>query len=225
MIEGIRWTDDGLVPAIVQDAASGRVLMLGWMNEEALSRTTATGRVHFFSRRRGTLWRKGETSGNELLLRSITADCDGDALLVEADPRGPTCHTGQVSCFFRPLASEPPEPGGPEFEAAIDRKSDGASDLGSVLRALAGIVGERAAQRPEGSYTARLLDAGTQRIAQKVGEEGVEVALAAAAGTDAEVVRETADLLYHLLVLFEDRNLGTDRIAGELSRRFPAARR
>ena len=193
----IRWNDAGLAPAIVQDADTGRVLMLGWMNEEALERTRATARVHFFSRSRKTLWRKGETSGNELLVRSVTPDCDSDALLIRARPTGPTCHTGAVSCF-------PAETG---------------AGLGSTLAALARVVEERARNRPEGSYTVELLDAGTRRIAQKVGEEGVEVALAAAAGDPGEVVDEAADLLYHLLVLLEDLDIPPDRIGAALSRR------
>ncbi len=203
MSERVRWNDAGLAPAIVQDAATGRVLMLGWMNAEALAETTRTGLVHFFSRRRQALWRKGETSGNELRLRSLSTDCDRDALLVQADPVGPTCHTGAVSCFFEPLH-------GPEANP---------EELGPVLAALGRTIRERAAERPEASYTARLLSAGTRRIAQKVGEEAVEVALAAAAGTGAEVASEAADLLYHLLVLLEDRGVAASRVAAELSRR------
>lgn len=210
MSEEIRWNESGLVPAVVQDAVSGRVLMLGWMNEEALTRTTESGRVHFWSRSRQSLWKKGETSGNELHLRSLTVDCDGDALLVRADPVGPTCHTGAVSCFF-----EPP------FEGEHpDRVQP--SELGSALSALVGIVRERAARRPEGSYTASLLKAGTGRIAQKVGEEGLEVALAAASGSTDQVVSESVDLLYHLLVLLEDLGIDADRVGAEMTRRFPA---
>ena len=210
----IQWNEAGLVPAVVQDAVSGRVLMLGWMNEEALARTVESGRVHFWSRSRRTLWKKGETSGNELHLRSVTADCDGDALLVEADPAGPTCHTGRISCFFEPL------PGG---KGAPD--SDGAAELGPALSALTRIVRERAASRPEGSYTAALLQQGTPRIAQKVGEEGVEVALAAATGSAGEVVNESVDLLYHLLVLLEDLGISGREVAAEITRRFPAGDR
>ena len=208
MRDRIRWNEAGLVAAIVQDASSGRILMLGWMNDEALARTTASGRVHFWSRSRQTLWKKGETSGNELHLRSLTLDCDGDALLVRADPTGPTCHTGAVSCFFDTLAEDPANPTRP-------------SELGPALAALVRIVRARAAARPEGSYTAALLKAGTRRIAQKVGEEGVEVALAAAGGADEEVVNESVDLLYHLLVLLEDRGIDPDRVAAEVTRRFP----
>lgn len=203
----IRWNQAGLVPAVVQDADSGRVLMLGWMNREALDRTRASGLVHFFSRSRKTLWRKGETSGNALRLRSLAADCDGDALLVRAEPVGPTCHTGEVSCFF-----ESPDSGGAPEDAG----------LGPALAALSRVIRQRAAERPNGSYTAKLLGAGTRRIAQKVGEEGIEVALAAAAGSREETVEEAADLLYHLLVLLEDLGIAPGEVGAALSRRSAA---
>ncbi len=204
----LAWNDAGLIPAIVQDAAGGRVRMLGWMNREALDLTLKTRRVHFFSRSRQTLWRKGETSGNELRLVSLAADCDRDALLVRAAPVGPTCHSGEVSCFFRRIAG-----------GEADQPDD--PDLDRVLERLAGIVKSRAAARPEGSYTAKLLFAGPRRIAQKVGEEGVETALAGAAGDDRELVSEAADLLYHLLVLLESREVDATEVAAELARRFP----
>lgn len=207
----IRWNEAGLVPAVVQDAVSGRVLMLAWMNEEALSRTLESGRVHFWSRSRRTLWKKGETSGNELHLRSLTADCDGDVLLVQADPTGPACHTGQTSCFFEPVTEEGKAP-----------ETAPAPDLGPALSMLTRIVRERAASRPEGSYTAALLTAGTPRIAQKVGEEAVEVSLAAVSGSAGEVVNESVDLLYHLLVLLEDLGIDGREVAAEITRRFPA---
>ena len=209
----IRWNEAGLAPAVVQHRRTGRVLMLGWMNAEALERTLATGEVHFFSRRRNALWKKGETSGNTLRLRRLRADCDRDALLVEADPAGPTCHTGEESCFFEAPFGDG-ERGGPEGEPA--------PGLAAALTRLAAIVDDRAERRPEDSYTARLLAAGAARIAQKVGEEGVETALAAAAGTEEEVVGEAADLLYHLLVLLKSRGVPPDRVGGELARRFPA---
>ncbi len=197
----VRWNEAGLAPAVIQDAGTGRVLMLGWMNAEALVRTLETGRVHFWSRSRRTLWKKGETSGNELRLRSLALDCDRDALLVRADPAGPTCHTGATSCFFR---------------------GEGADGFGEVLGELARIVEERAKERPEGSYTARLLEAGVLRTAQKVGEEGVETALAGAADDDGALVSEAADLLYHLLVLLRARDVAPEQVSEELRRRFPA---
>jgi len=198
----VHWNDAGLAPAIVQDDTTGRVLMLGWMNSEALSLTTRTGEVHFWSRSRKKLWRKGETSGNVLRLRSLVLDCDRDALLVRAEPEGPTCHTGTTSCF-------------PE--------TDSGDALGAALGELVRIVHQRASTRPEGSYTARLLDEGLLRAAQKAGEEGVEVALAAAVENDEALVGESADLLYHLLTLLEARGIASERVGAELRRRFPVS--
>ncbi len=203
LADQVRWNEAGLAPAIIQNASTGRVLMLGWMNREALEQTMEAGRVHFFSRSRNRLWLKGETSGNHLHLVSLDLDCDADALLVRARPAGPTCHTGEISCFDR-------EGGG-----------DSAPGLDGVLDALAEIVARRADAPPDSSYTARLLSAGASRIAQKVGEEGVEVALAGVAGDEGELVAEAADLLYHLLVLFQSRGVPPTRVAAELRRRFP----
>lgn len=169
---------DGLVPAIVQHARDGRVLMLGYMNHEALEKTMQTRMVTFFSRSRKTLWTKGETSGNRLHLVDLHIDCDQDTLLVLADPGGPTCHLGTDTCFG-------------ELDAA------GAG----FLDQLSNTVAERAdSADADQSYTARLLNSGVERCAQKVGEEGVEVALAAVSGTPEKLSSEAADLLYHLLV-------------------------
>jgi phosphoribosyl-ATP pyrophosphohydrolase/phosphoribosyl-AMP cyclohydrolase len=193
----------GLAPAIVQDAGSGDVLMLGYMNAESLSRTLKTRRVTFWSRSRQCLWEKGGTSGNHLRLESIAADCDGDALLIRAWPAGPTCHAGSRSCF------DLPDPG----ELA---------SLSRTLIDLGAVIGERDRERPGGSYTTRLLESGVLRCAQKVAEEGVEVALAAAADPG-RVASESADLLYHLLVLWRAAGVPPDRIAQELEeRRSPA---
>jgi phosphoribosyl-ATP pyrophosphohydrolase/phosphoribosyl-AMP cyclohydrolase len=186
----------GLMPAIVQDAATGRVLMLGYMNDEALDKTRATGRVTFWSRSKQRLWTKGETSGHSLELVRLRADCDGDALLVEAVPHGPTCHLGTDTCFGNDFV---PQAG---FVAQLER-----------------IVGERRGAAPESSYTARLLDRGIRRCAQKVGEEGVEVALAATAGERDELVDESADLLYHLLVVLAASDISLDEVAERLQRR------
>lgn len=214
---GIRWNEAGLAPAVVQHHATGQVLMLGWMNREALRRTVESGAVHFWSRRRQEIWRKGETSGNTLALRSLRTDCDRDAILVRADPAGPTCHTGAVSCFFEPVAGGEASGGGDGPEA-----TGGAARFGAVLDRLAAIVERRAEERPEGSYTASLLAAGPPRAAQKVGEEGVETALAAAAGSEEELVGEAADLLYHLLVALRSRGVPPGRVGAELERRFPS---
>lgn len=174
---------DGLIPAIVQDAKSGQVLMLGCMNREALEKTLETGKVTFFSRTKGRLWTKGETSDNWLHLVDIGTDCDNDALLVLARPDGPTCHRGTVSCFS-PLEHE-----------------------WNFLRALEVLIEGRRQAHPASSYTAQLFARGTKRIAQKVGEEGVETALAATVRDREELRNEAADLVYHLLVLLADADL------------------
>ena len=187
---------DGLVPAIVQDADTLQVLMLGYMNAESVAITNETGLVTFFSRSRKTLWTKGETSGNTLALVSMTVDCDKDTVLVKARPAGPTCHEGTVSCFG-------------------DEGADGIGFL-SYLETL--IEGRKIAD-PESSYTAQLLQGPLRRVAQKVGEEGVETALAAVAETDDKLVSETADLFYHTLVLLAAKDVKLDAVIGELKRR------
>jgi phosphoribosyl-ATP pyrophosphohydrolase/phosphoribosyl-AMP cyclohydrolase len=184
----------GLVPAIVQHWLTGEVLMLGYMDAEALAATRASGLVTFHSRSKGRLWTKGESSGNVLRLKSLHVDCDADALLVLAEPAGPTCHRGTSSCF------------------------DTAPPLG-FLAELDALVGRRAAERPAGSYTTRLFEGGIRRIAQKVGEEGVETALAAVAQGDEELVGEAADLLFHLTVALRARGLGLADVAKALADR------
>lgn len=194
-IDELAWDkQDGLLPAIVQDAATRRVLMLGYMNREALSTTLGSGTVTFFSRSKGRLWMKGESSGDVLELAGIETDCDADTLLVQAHPRGPTCHLKRASCF-------PDAPG-------------------DELAELDALIAQRERERPEGSYTTKLFESGIRRIAQKVGEEGVETALAAVAQDDAALLGEAADLLYHLLVLLRARGLSL-----EDARRVLAARR
>jgi phosphoribosyl-ATP pyrophosphohydrolase/phosphoribosyl-AMP cyclohydrolase len=187
---------DGLLPAAVQDRATGRLLMLGYMNRESLEATLATGLATFWSRSKRRLWQKGETSGHVLKVAAIHEDCDSDALLVLADPQGPTCHLGTTSCF-----------GG-----------EGGSGPG-WLAELAAIVADRAATGDETSYTARLLAQGLPRIAQKVGEEGVEIALAAVTRDAAGCAEEVADLLYHLTVLMEAKGFGWEEVITVLRRR------
>ena len=183
-IPALDWTKtDGLIPAIVQDATSGQVLMLGCMNEEALAKTLETGKVTFFSRTKGRLWTKGETSNKWLHLVDIATDCDSDALLVLARPDGPTCHRGTVSCF-----------------SPLEHKWN-------FLRSLEVLIEGRRNADPSTSYTAQLFARGTKRIAQKVGEEGVETALAATVKDKEELKNEAADLVYHLLVLLADADL------------------
>lgn len=197
-IPALAWQkQDGLLPAIVQDAATLRVLMLGYMDRAALEATLASGRVTFYSRSRGRLWTKGEQSGHLLELVSVEADCDNDTLLVLARPHGPTCHLQRASCF-------PSAPGG-------------------FLAELQALVRRRDQDRPAGSYTTGLFEAGVRAIAQKVGEEGVETALAAVAQGDAELSGEVADLLYHLLVLLQSRGLTLDDAVAVLQARHQEA--
>ncbi|MGH8145933.1 MAG: bifunctional phosphoribosyl-AMP cyclohydrolase/phosphoribosyl-ATP diphosphatase HisIE [Rhodanobacteraceae bacterium] len=186
----------GLLPAIVQHWLSGEVLMLGYMNAEALAATRSSGRVTFFSRGKQRLWMKGETSGHVLAVKSIYADCDRDALLIAAEPHGPTCHLGTSSCF------------GDEARSPL-----------AFLGALDVLVAARAEQRPTGSYTTQLFDDGVRRIAQKVGEEGVETALAAVVQDDDALLGESADLVYHLTVLLRARGLSLADVAATLAQR------
>ena len=186
----------GLIPAVVQDADTGLVLMLGYMNEEALAHTRRSGQVTFYSRSKQRLWTKGESSGHFLELVSVSVDCDADTLLVLARPKGPTCHNGTTTCF-----GEFP---GPEL-----------AFLGELDR----LIETRQRERPAGSYTTKLFDAGTRRIAQKVGEEGVETALAAVAQDADALLGEAADLVYHLTVLLRDKGLGLADVAGKLRER------
>ena len=217
-IERIDWNkSDGLVPAIVQHAATGSVLMLGYMDRAALSATLARGRVVFFSRSKRRLWEKGETSGNFLQLVDVRVDCDADTLLVRALPAGPVCHTGSASCFGdAPLiAAAPPEAAAPLTAAAPPAD---AVPPGFLLQ-LEQLIAQRITDAPEGSYTARLYASGVRRVAQKVGEEGLEVALAGAGEPDAALVAESADLIYHLLVLLRTRSLPLAAVIAELQRR------
>lgn len=190
-LDALDWArGQGLLAAIVQDAINGRVLMLGYMDRNALELTRRSGRVTFYSRSRQRLWTKGESSGHWLELVSIAPDCDGDALLVRARPQGPTCHRGSRSCFG---------------ESAADPISE-----------LDELVAARERERPAGSYTTSLFAAGPRRIAQKVGEEGVETALAAVSQDDDALLGEAADLVFHLLVLLRSRGLGLDDLRERL---------
>jgi phosphoribosyl-AMP cyclohydrolase / phosphoribosyl-ATP pyrophosphohydrolase len=195
---------DGLIPAVVQHADSGAVLMVGYMNAEALAATFERRRVVFFSRSKQRLWMKGETSGHVLDLVDVRTDCDRDALLVTARPKGPVCHVGTPTCFG-------------------DADAASVSKLG-FLSTLEQVIDKRVAENPEGSYTARLFAKGPKRIAQKVGEEGLEVALAAVAEGDDKVVSESADLLFHLLVLLKSRGVSLASVVAELESRHAAPR-
>jgi phosphoribosyl-ATP pyrophosphohydrolase/phosphoribosyl-AMP cyclohydrolase len=200
-LDALDWDkSQGLLPAIVQDELDGSVLMLGYMNREALAATQASGRVTFFSRSKQRLWTKGETSGHFLEVRAIAADCDGDALLILAHPLGPACHRGTRTCFGDDAPHTAAQPYG-------------------FLGVLTQTIRQRMVARPPGSYTAELLEAGPRRIAQKVGEEGLELALASVAQGDAEVIAEAADLLYHVVLLLEAKGLSLARVVAELATR------
>jgi phosphoribosyl-ATP pyrophosphohydrolase/phosphoribosyl-AMP cyclohydrolase len=192
-IEAVHFGDDGLVPVVAQSALAGEVLMVAYADREALERTRETGEAHYHSRSRGTLWKKGETSGHNQIVEDVRVDCDGDAVLYLVRQRGPACHTGMPTCFGDPT--------------------------GSILTRLARTIADRGRLRPAGSYTASLLDAGIGRIAQKVGEEAVETVVAATSQDTARLMSETADLFYHLLVLLEAKNVPLDRVFEELAQR------
>jgi phosphoribosyl-ATP pyrophosphohydrolase/phosphoribosyl-AMP cyclohydrolase len=200
--QDIRFDDAGLVPVVTQDANTGEVLMLAYANSEAVEKTRETGDAHYYSRSRGELWRKGATSGNTQRVLEVRLDCDGDALLYRVEPAGPACHTGERSCFFTPVYGETRED---------------VPDLGRTLGHLSGVISARRAEMPEGSYTANLFRRGTGYAAQKVGEEAVEVVVAAL--EDDRLAEETADLLYHLLVLLEERGVSTKDVARVLDER------
>lgn len=190
---------DGLVPAIVQDADSGAVLMMAYMNREALQATLARQRAVFYSRSKQRLWEKGETSGHTLELVDVAIDCDRDTLLITARPRGPACHTGTRTCF------------GDEPRSAATKIA--------FLATLEAVIAQRASEKPDSSYTAKLLGKGMAKVAQKVGEEGVETALAGAAESDQKLVEESADLLFHLLVLLKARGIALEQVVDQLESR------
>jgi phosphoribosyl-AMP cyclohydrolase / phosphoribosyl-ATP pyrophosphohydrolase len=189
---------NGLVPAVIQDAHTNQVLMVGFMNREALEKTLADKKVTFYSRTKKRLWQKGETSGNFLEYVSMKKDCDDDSLLVKAIPHGPVCHTNQFTCFGE----------------------DEIVDTGSLLHRLEEVILDRQQKMPEGSYTSKLFKEGAPRIAQKVGEEGVEVAIAAVTGNKKRITEESADLLYHLLVLLRQQGMKLEEVVKELRQRM-----
>lgn len=200
LVNQLDWAKtDGLIPAVVQNHLTGKVLMLGYMDKAALDKTLATGQVTFFSRSKQRLWTKGETSGNTLDLVAVDMDCDNDSLLVQVIPNGPTCHKGTESCW-----------------------TDGNSH--SFIDNLSALIASRKGQDPKSSYTAYLFGRGTKRIAQKVGEEGLETALAAATNDKPELIDEASDLIYHLLVLLEDQELSLEDVTANLMKRHKEAK-
>ena len=194
--EGVQFDPSGLVPVVVQERASGDVLMVAWANAESLRLTAQTGLAHFWSRRRAQLWKKGETSGHVLHVREVRRDCDADTLLMVVDPEGPTCHTGARTCF-----------------------GDGATSAAGALEEVRRVVAERARTRPEGSYTARLFTKGVDHALKKVGEEATEVVIAAKGESDGRLAEECADLLYHLVVVLEMRKVPPSAVLEVLRRR------
>jgi len=212
--QGLTYDERGLIPAIVQDAGSGEVLMLAYMNEESLEKTIASGRTHFWSRSRGRLWAKGETSGHIQEVVEVRLDCDADALLIRVRQRGVACHTGERSCFHRsfarPISLESAD--GPEGAAPADASP-------AILDELFEVIRSRRERRRSGSYTTELLDAGRERILKKVGEEASEVIIASMSGDLGEIVYEVSDLLYHLLVLLFAHGLCPGAVYAELARR------
>jgi len=208
-VERVKYDENGLVPVIAQDANTREVLTLAYANREALETTLSSGEAHFYSRSRAELWRKGATSGNTQKVTEVRLDCDGDAVLYKVEPRGPACHTGERTCFHATLAGE-------GVGVAVGA-SGGPESFGVTLERLAETISQRYRDMPDDSYTAGLIRRGTSRVAQKVGEEAVEVVIAAM--SEEKIAEETADLVYHLLVLLEERSVGMDEVARVLNDR------
>ena len=210
-LSAVKFGADGLVPVVTQESRSGDVLMVAFANRDALDRTLATGLAHYFSRSRGALWQKGETSGNVQRVTEVRLDCDGDAVLYRVDQTGPACHTGARTCFSAVISGAAGQP---------DSEIAGEEDPGGhILSRLARTIAQRASERPKGSYTAELLAGGVGKASQKVGEEAVEVVVAANSEDDERLASEAADLLYHLLVLLQARGVPFDAVLRELEDR------
>lgn len=205
----IKWDDNGLVPAVVQDAQSKEVLMLAYMNKESLKLSQETGYTWYWSRSRNELWNKGATSGHKQRIVSMSYDCDGDTLLIKVNQTGPACHTGSYSCFTQPL----------EVEGAVQAAESAAGDRFAMLGQLEETIAQRHAERPEGTYTSYLFDKGVDKILKKVGEESAEVIIAAKNQDNDELRAEASDLIFHLMVLLRERGLPLDAILSELKER------
>ena len=214
----LTYTEQGLIPAIAQDANTGQVLMVAFMNQESLQRTLESGQAWFWSRSRQELWHKGATSGSYLNVRSVTADCDGDVLLLKVEPAGPACHTGAVSCFFNDVTAEAAASATAVPSAASESEAAD-SDAAHPMEQLFATIEQRKAAKPQGSYVAGLLDEGTGRVAKKVVEEAGETMLAAVGETDQRLIEETADLWFHSLILLSSRGLSPQQVWEELERR------
>jgi phosphoribosyl-ATP pyrophosphohydrolase/phosphoribosyl-AMP cyclohydrolase len=226
-IDEVAFDERGLVPVVAQDADTGEVLMLAWANAQALGRTQETGRAHYFSRSRQSLWAKGETSGNVQHVREIRVDCDADALVYRVAQSGPACHTGERTCFYRAVATDTST--GPSSDTSVDTSAEQsagglteAADPRPVIARVDEIVAKRFQERPAGSYTTYLFEKGIDKILKKVGEEATETVIAAKNESNDELRSEAADLLFHLLVLFRARGLPLADVWAELDRRFGA---
>ncbi|OMF10572.1 bifunctional phosphoribosyl-AMP cyclohydrolase/phosphoribosyl-ATP pyrophosphatase [Paenibacillus amylolyticus] len=227
VVEHIRWSDD-LVPAIVQDVDTREVLMMAYMNRESLKLSLESGETWFWSRSRQELWHKGATSGNVQTITSLKYDCDGDTLLVEVKPNGPACHTGAVTCFHNEIIGLPEKSANEasdEAGAASASASSSSDSRFEVLAELESVIAERERERPEGAYTTYLFDKGVDKILKKIGEEASETIIAAKNKDNDELRLEVSDLMYHLLVLLQERKLPLDDIMSELSRRHERPRR
>ena len=209
-LSAVRFGADGLVPVVTQESRSGDVLMVAYANRDALERTLATGLAHYFSRSRGVLWQKGETSSHVQRVREVRLDCDGDTVLYRVEQTGAACHTGARTCFSTVISGA-----AGQRDSSLPEEDPG----GNILSRLATVIAHRAVDRPAGSYTAQLLAQGVGKASQKVGEEAVEVVVAANSEDDERLASEAADLLYHLLVLLQARGVPLDVVLGELESR------
>ncbi len=209
VLEDLRFDEQGLVPVVVQDASTRQVLTLAYMNAESLNKTLETHETWFWSRSRSCLWHKGESSGNTQRVVDVLVDCDSDALTVLVDPNGPACHTGAQSCFHNSIG----------YDNSTEKGTDQEPTLGEVLHGLYGVVESRKRDRPEGSYTSYLFDQGLDKILKKVGEESAETIIAAKNEDRVALIKESSDLLYHLIVLFVERGLSLQEVSAELRER------
>jgi phosphoribosyl-ATP pyrophosphohydrolase/phosphoribosyl-AMP cyclohydrolase len=213
MIAKLKFDEQGLIPTIVQDVSTGRVLTLAYMNRETVEMSLSRRETYFWSRSRKTIWHKGETSGNIQKISRVEVDCDGDALLVLVEPQGPACHTGETSCFFTELVPDGVHRLSPEVEAPRT------PNVSITIEKLIQVIKCRKAEMPQGSYTAYLFSKGTDKILKKIGEESAETIVAAKNESKVELVRESADLLYHVLVLFVNEGVEVGELLAELERR------
>lgn len=204
-----KFNDEGLLPAVIQDWLDGTVLMLGYMNHEAMSKTLATKSVHFWSRSRNKLWEKGETSGNKLLVKEVFVDCDRDTILVKAQPIGPTCHTGERACFFSKLDDQ-----------GVTAREKSSEAFGGILEGILRTIRDRRTNPQPGSYTTKLFEGGHDKILKKVAEEAGEVLIAAKGGKKEEIIYEVADLFFHALMVLGYHDISLQEIYEELGKRF-----